>query len=220
MVPSSTAPPVPPPQKQGPTAGQTTPAQAPPVAVIAPTPAKPVNIQAIEASQERIIVVESPLYRVELSNRGGVVRSWKLKSYSDDQKPPHPLELVNADSSQQLGWPFSLLLFDEHLESQANSGLYDVTPGSDHFQSPVEITFRWSDAHLSVVKTLKFGSGYEMSVETAVLMDGKPLPVGSLRGAAGSATELFTKASQLVNVFYKQNGKLNLLQYKKLGYIR
>ena len=51
-----------------------------------------------------------------------VVRSWKLKKYFDDQKPPHPLDLVDPSASQQLGWPFSLMLPDAQLESEANCG--------------------------------------------------------------------------------------------------
>ena len=56
------------------------------------------------------------------------MRSWKLKNYFDDQKPPHPLDLVDPSASQQLGWPFSLMLSDPQLEAQANSALYQVTP--------------------------------------------------------------------------------------------
>src|SRR6202167_4996828 len=83
----------------------------------------------IQAAEEKSVVVESPLYLVELSNRGGVVRSWKLKKYSDDQKPAHLLDLVNNSAAQQLGWPFSLVLSDSQLEAKANSALYEVTPG-------------------------------------------------------------------------------------------
>ena len=60
----------------------------------------------IQAAAEKSVVVESPLYVVEFSNRGGVVRSWKLKKYSDDQKPAHLLDLVNNSAAQELGWPF------------------------------------------------------------------------------------------------------------------
>ena len=54
---------------------------------------------AIQAAEEKTIAVESPLYRVEFSNRGGVVQSWKLKKYLTDQKPPRPLDLTNADAA-------------------------------------------------------------------------------------------------------------------------
>jgi YidC/Oxa1 family membrane protein insertase len=104
---------------------------APPQAAASPAAekgkAKPASIPTIKASAERFVTVESGLYRVELSNNGGVVRSWKLKKYFDDQKTPHPLDLVNPDVSEELGWPFSLMLSDKQLEKQANSALYQVT---------------------------------------------------------------------------------------------
>jgi YidC/Oxa1 family membrane protein insertase len=37
------------------------------------------SVAPVVAAGEKSIVVESDLYRVELSNRGGVVRSWQLK---------------------------------------------------------------------------------------------------------------------------------------------
>jgi YidC/Oxa1 family membrane protein insertase len=74
-----------------------------------------------EATNEKLVAIESPVYVVEFSNRGGVVRSWRLKKYSDDQKPPHLLDLVNSAAAQQLGWPFSLVLSDAQLEAKANS---------------------------------------------------------------------------------------------------
>src|SRR5271170_6782487 len=85
-----------------------------------------VNPSVVEASEEKTVVVESPLYRVELSNRGGVVKTWQLNKYFDDQKPPRPLDLVNDSVAQELGWPFSLVLSDSQLEAKANSGLYQV----------------------------------------------------------------------------------------------
>jgi YidC/Oxa1 family membrane protein insertase len=181
---------------------------------------KPLSAGAVQATEEKTIVVESPLYRVEFSNRGAVVRSWKLKKYLTDQKPPRPLDLVNADAAKQLGWPFSLVLTDKQLEAQANSGLYEVSPAatdaSADFQAPTEVTFHWSDGHLDVVKKLSFTPDYELTVECTVTVDGKPIPAAiAWRGGFGDK-EVYN-AAQLVTVFYKQNDKLNLLQYKKLG---
>ena len=181
---------------------------------------RPPSAGAVHATEEKTIVVESPLYRVEFSNRGAVVRSWKLKKYLTDQKPPRPLDLVNADAAKQLGWPFSLVLTDKQLEAQANSGLYEVSPAatdaSADFQAPTEVTFHWSDGHLDVVKKLSFTPDYELTVECTVTVDGKPIPAAiAWRGGFGDK-EVYN-AAQLVTVFYKQNDKLNLLQYKKLG---
>lgn len=177
---------------------------------------KPVKVPVVQATAEKSVVIESTLYRVELSNRGGVVRSWQLKKYFDDQTPPRPLDLVDPNSAAQLGWPFSVLLSDAQLETKANSALYEITPDTGHLNAPSEITLHWSDGHLDVTKKLSFNQNYELSLEVSVTLDGKPLPAAiSWRGGFGDK-EVY-KASQLVNVFYQTNNKITLLQYKKLG---
>jgi len=174
------------------------------------------GLAKIEATDEKLVAIESPLYVVEFSNRGGVARSWKLKKYSDDQKPPHLLDLVNTAAAQQLGWPFSLVLSDVQLEAKANSALYEVTPDQLNLAAPIEVTFHWSDGHLDVTKKLSFTSDYEITVEVSVLLDGKPIPAAvTWRGGFGDRAVY--KAASLVTVYYKLNDKLNLLQYKKLG---
>ena len=177
---------------------------------------KPAKIPVVQATAEKSVVIESTLYRVELSNRGGVVRSWQLKKYFDDQTPPRPLDLVDPNSAAQLGWPFSVLLSDAQLEAKANSALYEITPGTDHLNAPAEITLHWSDGHLDVTKKLSFTQNYELSLDVSVTLDGKPLPAAiAWRGGFGDK-EVY-KASQLVSVFYNTNNKITLLQYKKLG---
>lgn len=220
-------PPVPPPQKTGPVAGNTVPAQntgagsAQPSAGSAATqksaaPAAAASIPVVQATAEKNIIVESSLYRVELSNHGAVVRSWKLKNYFDDQKTPQPLDLVNPDAAQELGWPLSLMLSDPQLETWANTALYEVTPGSESLNAPAEITFHWSDGHLDVTKKLKFAQDYQVSIEVSASLDGRPLsPAVAWRGGFGD--KAVYQASQLVTVFYRLGDNLNLLQYKKLG---
>ncbi len=206
--------------------------------------AAPANPSVVEASEEKTVVVQSPLYRVELSNRGGVVKTWELKKYFDDQKPPHPLDLVNDSVAKELGWPFSLVLADSQLEAKANSALYQIKVfgavvtektgaglnsaaiakavntalgnGSGSLEAPISIVFHWSDGHLDVTKTLRFKSDYETTVDVSVLLDGKPEPAAvAWRGGFGD--KAVYNAAQLVTVYYKTGGKLNLLQYKKLG---
>jgi YidC/Oxa1 family membrane protein insertase len=209
----------------------------------------PANSSVVEASEEKTVVVESPLYRVELSNRGGVVKTWELLKYMNDEKPPRPLDLVNDSVAKEMGWPFSLVMADAQLEAKANSALYQVQGskaevvavgkkasgsdagtrvdavavaasasggGSGSLEAPIKIIFHWSDGHLDVTKTLNFTAGYEMTVEVAATLDGKPEPVAvAWRGGFGD--KAVYNAAQLVTVFYKTGGKLNLLQYKKLG---
>ena len=198
------------------TAQPTTPSAAAP-ATKAAAPGGTPSVPVIRVNEEKTVVVESPLYRMELSNRGGVVKSWKLKKYFDDQKPPRELDLVNADVARELGWPFSLLLTDPQQEAQANSALYQITPATDHLDAPAAITFHWSDGHLEVTKKLTFNESYEMSVQTAVAFDGKPVAGSGVAWRGGFGDKAVYKASSLVNVFYKLNGKLELLPLKKLG---
>ena len=194
-------------------------------------PPAPPNKQAnaipiVQETAEKTVVVESELYRVELSNQGGVVRSWTLKKYFDDQKPPHPLDLVDADGSKQLGWPFSLALTDSQLEAQANAAFYKVSvtqsgggavgADSGRFDAPAVVTFTWSDGHASVTKKLKFGVDYELTIEASVTRDGNPMPV-ALAWRGGFGDKEVSKASPYFNVFFDQNDKLNTLAVKKLG---
>jgi len=213
-------PPVPPPKPVSP-AVQTAPAQtggskAATGTAVPAAPANPVLTKPVQAQGETNLVVESTVYHVELSNRGGVVRSWKLKKYLDEESPPRPLDLVNPDAAQELGWPFSLVLADKQLEAEANSALYEMTPSTESAPAPVQVTFHWSDGHLDVTKKLNFPQDYQLSVEVSVTLDGKPLPATvAWRGGFGDRAAF--RESQYVSVFYKQNGKLNTLAFKKLG---
>ena len=226
-------PPAPPPQALGPEIHQ----MAPSAGSAQPSVAQPsiaaalsaVNVPVVQAVTERILTVESPLYHIEVTNRGGVVRSWTLKKYLDDQKPPRPLDLVNHDAAQELGWPFSLALSDAQLQAEANSGLYEVaTSGAgvqaavaganaaDTFLAPTTVTLHWSDGHLDVTKKLSFGADYQISAEVSAALDGKPLAC-EIAWRGGFGDKAVYKASQLVSVFYQQGGSLTALQYKKLG---
>lgn len=177
------------------------------------TPAAPV----MQASAEKHIVVDSPLFRVELSNHGGVVRSWKLNKYLNNENPPKPLDLVNAAAAQQLnGWPLSIRLEDSKLENEANHALYNVTSSSNELHAPADVDFEWSDGHLHVLKQLKFTTGYEMQVSVSAELDGQPLPVGiAWRGGFGDQS--VRNAGALTEVFYSENGSIQVLTYKKLG---
>src|SRR6266852_5395151 len=94
-------------------------------------PATAASVAVKNDSEERTVVVENSLYRVEISNRGAVVKSWQLKNYKDDAKPQRVLDVVHPDASQQTGgWPFSVVLEDEQLQNAANGGLYQLSPSA------------------------------------------------------------------------------------------
>jgi YidC/Oxa1 family membrane protein insertase len=213
------------PEQQAATAQQAPRAGEPAKTTAAAPTEKPRPVPVARASAERLIAVDSALYRVQLSNQGAVVRSWTLKKYRDEEKPPRPLDVVNAESSQQFGWPLSLELSNSQLESQANSALFEVssstaegaTPADQtQFHAPVSISFHFSDGHLDVTKKFDFTQSYQLSVETSVSLDGRAVPAAlAWRGGFGDKT-VYHEA-QLIQVFYNQGGKLEVLPYKKLG---
>lgn len=170
-----------------------------------------------EAASEETITVESSLYRVELSNHGGVVHSWKLEKYRNNENPPKPLELVNPAAAQQLNaWPLSIRLDDPKLDAAANNGLYVVTSTSNDLHAPAEVNFEWSDGHLDVVKHFRFEAGYEAELSVSATLDGNPLPVG-IAWPGGFGDQSVPSAAALTQVFYSEDGKIQLLNYKKLG---
>jgi YidC/Oxa1 family membrane protein insertase len=169
-------------------------------------------------AQERTIVVENDLYRVEFSNRGAVVKSWQLKKYTDDSKPPRILDLVHADAAQQTGgWPFAVALNDEQQESAANSALYQVSTPATNLHAPADAEFSWSDGHLEVTKRFHFDHTYVVRVETSVKFNGAPIVAGmSWLGGFGDLTVLNPAPIDTVSVFYSENGKLTTIMAKKL----
>lgn len=204
--------------------------QKPAPSAVAPTPApteksKPSTAtetthparSSKESAKEEIITVDGPLYRVELSNHGGVVHSWKLDKYRDNETPPKPQELVNAVAAGQLNaWPLSIHLDDPKLAAAANNGLYVVKSSSTEVHAPGEVDFEWSDGHLDVLKQLKFETGYKIELSVSATLDGQPLPVGVAWGG-GFGDQSVPNAAALTQVFYSEGNKIEALSYKKLG---
>jgi YidC/Oxa1 family membrane protein insertase len=210
---SPQTPPTPPPVA----AGKAEPAKAPAEAAAPPVISKLEPVAPRAAAEEKIIVVENDLYRVEFSNRGGVVRSWKLKKFIDDAKPPHVLDVVHPDAARQLGaWPLSLALADAELEKLANTELYEVTPPETSLRAPAQLAFTWSDGRLAVTKRLKFVSSYVVELDTDVQLEGKPLVHGvAWRGGFGDDTAY--AAAEQVRVVFRAAGKTQALAHGKLG---
>jgi len=169
-------------------------------------------------TEERTLVVENDLYRVEFSNRGAVVKSWQLKHYTDDSKPPRILDLVHPDAAQQTGgWPFAIALNDQEQESAANGALYQISTPATTLQAPADAEFSWSDGHLEVTKRFHFDHTYVVRVETSVKVNGAPVPAGmSWLGGFGDLTVSNPAPIDTVSVFYSENGKLTTIAAKKL----
>jgi YidC/Oxa1 family membrane protein insertase len=183
----------------------------------------PVPLAAAKGEpQERSIVVENGLYRVEFSNRGGVVKSWQLKKYRDDAKPPRTLDLVHSDASTELNaWPLSVALSNNDLDQSANTGLYVVKAKNESapatLTAPADLDFSWSDGHLEITKHFRFDDSYVVQTEVSAKLDGKPITAGlSWLGGFGDVTVANPAPVETVNAYYSEGGKLNSFPYKKL----
>jgi YidC/Oxa1 family membrane protein insertase len=218
-------PPASPPQKEQPVAsapatpgtGSATSTSAPPSNTAASAAPQTPVVPATSEPNERSIVVENALYRVEFSNRGAVVKSWQLKNYQDDAKPRRTLDLVHPETAAKTGWPFSLVFDDPNLEKAANDGLYKVSSDTSTLSAPTELTFSWSDSHLEVIKTFHFDHSYVVSVDTTTKYNGAHVLAGlAWRGGFGDVTVTDPAPAVTINIFYSENGKLYTFLEKKL----
>ena len=203
-------------QSAAPNSGSSPP--PPPVTKVAAAPPAAIKGEA----GERTIVIENSLYRVEFSNRGAVVKSWQLKKYRDDAKPPRTLDLVHPEAGNELNaWPLSVALSNNELDQSANAGLFVATSKNESapatLTAPAALDFSWSDGHLEVTKHFRFDDSYVVGVEVSAKLDGKPITAGlSWLGGFGDTTVTNPIPVETVNVYYSEAGKLNSFPHKKL----
>src|SRR5467141_1325364 len=199
----------------------TSPAANPSQAIAAPVTTAPPTAASVAVksdSQERTVVVENSLYRVEISNRGAGVKSWQLKHYKDDSKPQRVLDVVHPDASQQTGGsPFSVVLDDEQLQNAANGGLYQISSPATSLQAPADVELTWSDGHLELTKHFRFDHTYVVRIETSVKLNGKPITAGlGWLGGFGDLTVTNPAPVETVSTYYSEGGKITNFAHKKL----
>lgn len=163
------------------------------------SPALPVQ----QGSKAEEIVVENDWYKVTLSTKGAVVKSWALKKYTDQSG--QPLDVVDELACGELGFPMSIVLADPSqtpvanadVSRKLNSAFYVVkaakaslTPGHDAklpvqpppagppYTAPVSLEFIYSDGAILARKQFMFGPGYEIHVEVSVFGGQRDLPMG------------------------------------------
>jgi YidC/Oxa1 family membrane protein insertase len=101
----------------------------------ASVPAAPVAVApapVVGDTEERLIVVETDAVRATFTNRGGRLRHWQLKNYTDDQEGP--VDLVPTVIPPDLPLPFSLRVDDAATTALLNDSLYRVSgpnPGAE-----------------------------------------------------------------------------------------
>lgn len=149
----------------------------------APTPAATVAQSSIVESKkgeaERWVEVETDLFRLKLSNREAVVRSWVLKRYNDSSGKP--LEFIEEKKSEQFGFPLSVKVDkEEELTRHLKTALFATDAPAKLDLSAAgrltqDILFEFADQNVRVAKKLTLTQGsYVVNVDCKVWVNSKP----------------------------------------------
>jgi YidC/Oxa1 family membrane protein insertase len=116
----------------------------------------------LSASAEIETNVDTDLYHIVFSNKGGVIKSWVLKKFKDDDGKP--LQLINS-AAKDLPSPISLDLSGQKLPFDPNSVLY-LTKVMD---GGLTVNFDYADGNAAVHKSFVFGrDSYLADVKSSV----------------------------------------------------
>ena len=199
------------------------PSQSPaqPPAQSSKTATKTGQAPSLQATSESETVIENDVYRIVFTNRGGRVKSWVLKKYTDDKGGQ--LELVNAMASEKYGYPLTLWTYDEGLRNKLNSVLYVATPTlpqsarKDGAPAPDEIKFAYGDGDVSVEKSFTFDrTSYVVGVKTAVYQKGAQVAAFPM-WPAGFGADMTGPQYAIGQIAYQYDDKVERLAIKKIS---
>jgi YidC/Oxa1 family membrane protein insertase len=152
-----------------------------------PAPAEPApapETAAVAGGAEQDVVVDTSLYRAVWTNRGGVLKSWRLKAHKNSLK--EDLELVPALAAEIGRYPFSLGLDDAALASLVNTSLFEASQAALDLGDGAagELRFVFSDgSSVRAEKTFRFSGGtYGLETEIRVWKNGQPVSPSVLWG--------------------------------------
>ncbi|HWP84734.1 MAG TPA: membrane protein insertase YidC, partial [Terriglobia bacterium] len=164
-------------------------------------PAAPVAGQA-----EELIIVESDRYRVVLSTRGAVVKSWTLKEYKDERGGP--LEVVHSEAAQRYGEPLSVWVADESARAEVNQALF-VPSASGELRAPLALSFEYRGERVAARKQIVFApDSYVVEIDSTLSADGRPVPHElAWRGGFGDRHDAVVRGTRW-DVFYRQPDRM------------
>jgi len=130
----------------------------------APSPSE--DIRAENAAD---FSIEMPLYTARFTNAGGVLKSFRLTQYADGEG--YPLELINPEVGQKVGWPLALVTGDKTIDDQLKNALFVRKQEGD------KLSLEFAAQGLHAVKTLQFDQeSHEFTLETLLSKDGREIP--------------------------------------------
>ena len=95
-------------------------------------------------TSEHDVRIETQTVVAVFTNRGGRLKSWRLKRYREPQDG-QPQELIENDPNHPL--PFSLRTPDAKVDATINSALYTVAGATEGtISTPIDLRFEFRDA--------------------------------------------------------------------------
>jgi len=91
----------------------------------APIVQDPVSTSPVSAQSEKNLIVETSLYRAKWTNRGALLKSWRLENHLDEDN--EPLELVSRSAEELELFPFQIRSEDPAFDQTANHALYEYS---------------------------------------------------------------------------------------------
>ena len=80
------------------------------------------DFQPISDQAEEQIIIDTSLFQAVWSNKGAILKSWKLKKHKDENK--EDLELISIHSAEMNKYPFLLSTEDPSFDNIINNSLY------------------------------------------------------------------------------------------------
>ena len=152
----------------------------------------PAPAQNLPQAELREISLKTPYWNGKLSNQGAVITEWTM-THSPNGKPvdpPHGVNLISAQKSQEIGAPLRLLIpSDRNLEKELNTARFALTedPGQSvelKAEEKKTIAFTYANGSgVSATKTLVFnGSGFDFDLKVDVKRNGQPVETSVVVG--------------------------------------
>jgi YidC/Oxa1 family membrane protein insertase len=168
-----------------------------------------------KAESEKLVEVETDLFKLSLSNREAVVKSWILKKYSDSDGKP--LDLIQAKKADMFGYPLGLRIDkEEEISKRLSSALFlSDPPGNLNLSQSMptqSITFEFADRDLRVQKKLTFSQGsYAIGIQCLVWVNNRPADY-SLLWRSGFGDSSVDERMAVRRVLYRNDQKITRIK--------
>jgi YidC/Oxa1 family membrane protein insertase len=198
-----------------------TPQTSDPNAPVEAPSAQPAAAPLTGDTQERDIAFDNSSVHAVFSNRGGVIKSWRLKKYLNAAR--EPLELVPQDVPPGLPKPFTLTVPDAAVSKTLAAALYTASAGSvDASTAAQTLTFEYEDGSgLRVRKEFAFDpqSPYVLKFTATVTRGSKTLvPTVEWGPAIGTNLEVNTRGYHAPpQPIYYKDGEVERIAAEKVA---